>query len=324
MSKIIVTGAAGFIGWRLADALSRDDSNLVHCVDNFIRGDDDEAYRELCARPNVFRHDLDLTKLESVDELPDEVDVIYHMAALNGTQNFYERSFDVMKCCTLPTIYLLDRYGRSSLQRFMYAGTSEAYASTVTRFGWEVPTDETVPLSIDDPSNVRWSYGGSKLHGEIAVQCAARQLNLPFSIIRYHNVYGPRMGDKHVAPDFLMRARRGELSLHGYEDTRAFLYIDDAVDATIAVAMSKNCEGETINIGSENEMIIKDFAELMMDVAGLKGEIALHPSPQGSVKRRAPNTKKLRELTGFSEKWSLRDGLRETVAFYLSEDPAQA
>jgi UDP-glucose 4-epimerase len=315
--KIMVTGAAGFIGFHLARELAWQGHHVV-CVDNFVRGEDDAFYRGLTARANVDRFDVDLADQAAVRELPEDVETIYHMAALNGTQNFYERPFEVVRCCTLPTIFLLEKYGSSPrLRCFVYAGTSEAYASTVNRFGWEVPTGEDVPLSIDDPFNPRWSYGASKMHGEIAVIQAATAFGTRFSIIRYHNVYGPRMGDKHIVPDFLHRAREGVFALYGYEDTRSFLYIDDAVAATLAVGTAAACEGQIVNIGGTRELTMLDLARTMMDVCGFTGEIALNPAPRGSVKRRAPKIDKLRALTGFAEAWDLADGLRETARFYL-------
>lgn len=315
--RYLVTGAAGFIGYALASELARRPDAEVICVDNLVRGEADDRYQALVALPNVTRLDCDLTSRDAVSRLPEDVTVVFHMAALNGTQNFYERPFEVVRHCTLPTLNLLERYAGEKLERFVYAGTSEAYASTVTRFNWPVPTAEDVPLGIDDPSNVRWSYGASKMHGEVAVFAAAAQSGLKHSIIRFHNVYGPRMGDKHVVPDFMMRARSGAYVLYGWEDTRAFMYIDDAVRATLAVAYSADCEGQVVNIGAEREVRIDELGRLMMQACDLAGEIQLEPSPQGSVKRRAPDVAKLRRLTGFTETWSLEDGLKATADFYL-------
>lgn len=315
----LVTGAAGFIGYHVARTLAGRSDARVYCVDNFLRGDEDEAYLDLVRKPNVERLDCDLTDLAQVQALPVRVDTVLHLAALNGTQNFYERPFDVVRHCTLPTLNLLEKYGKTGVSRFVYAGTSEAYASTVTRFGWPVPTAEDVPLGIDDPSNVRWSYGASKLHGEVAVFAAAHQYGVPHTIIRYHNVYGPRMGDKHVVPDFLIRARNGEFRLYGGDDTRAFLYIDDAVEATLAVAALPACQGEVINIGGSREIRIDELARIMMSVGGWSSPIEISDSPVGSVKRRAPELAKLTRLTAFAEKWSLEEGLRETARYYLGD-----
>ena len=318
MSNVLVTGAAGFIGFALADVLSTRADTTVYVVDNLIRGRGDAAYKELCSRDSVVAFDLDLTDRESVFKLPEAIDVILHMAALNGTQNFYERPYEVVRCSTLPTFHLLDRYGPlGRLQRFVYAGSSEAYAGTVTRFDWPVPTKEDVPLCIDDPSNLRWSYGGSKLHGELMVIAAGHQHKMDYTIVRYHNVYGPRMGDKHVVPDFLERMKNGVYELYGHSDTRSFMYIDDAVKATLMLAESAAAVNETVNVGSENEIEIVELARSMLQIAGVEAEIELHDSPKGSVPRRAPDTSKLKKLVGFKEEVTLAEGLKRTVGYYL-------
>jgi nucleoside-diphosphate-sugar epimerase len=212
----------------------------------------------------------------------------------------------------------LDRYGPTrEFKRFIYAGSSEAYAGTVSKFDWPVPTAEDVPLCITDPSNLRWSYGGSKLHGEVLVTGACSQFNKEYTIIRYHNVYGPRMGDKHIVPDFLERAKKGVYSLYGHSDTRSFIYIDDAVRATLMLAGSDSAANETVNVGSDEEIKIADLGRLMMELAGAKGEIELHESPKGSVPRRSPDIDKLKRLVDFQQEVSLEDGLRKTMEFYL-------
>jgi UDP-glucose 4-epimerase len=179
VTRILVTGAAGFLGFYIARQLGQSPENSVVCVDSFVRGRRDVLYRELTSRTNVRHVTADLCDPAAVAALPDDIDVVFHMAALNGTQNFYERPFEVVRCCTLPTMHLLEKYGpKQRLKRWLYAGTSEAYASTVTRFGWEVPTGEEVPLGIDDVFNARWSYAASKMHGEIATTACPSQLRV--------------------------------------------------------------------------------------------------------------------------------------------------
>ncbi|MCC6217544.1 MAG: NAD-dependent epimerase/dehydratase family protein [Polyangiaceae bacterium] len=316
--RALVSGAAGFLGLALAERLAEAGAEQVLCVDNFVRGERDDAFRALCQRPNVTFLELDLAAPDAARRLPREpVDVVYHLAALNGTQNFYERPWEVLRCSTLPTFALLEAYAtRPGLSRFVYAGSSESYASTVTRFGWQVPTAEDVPLCIEDPLNARWSYGVSKLHGEVAVAQGCRQHGTPFTVIRYHNVYGPRMGDRHVVPDFIERMRRGVYELHGWEDTRSFLYVDDAVRATIALAECAGARDQIVNVGSDEELSILDLGRRLLATIGIEAEIALHPSPAGSVRRRAPDVTKLRELVGFTPAVALEEGLRRTVEFY--------
>jgi nucleoside-diphosphate-sugar epimerase len=316
MSKCLVTGAAGFLGYYVVQQLLAQNHEVI-AVDNYIRGEKDQHYLALIAHPKVSAIEFDLTKDLSSSGLPKDVDYIFHLAALNGTQNFYERPFEVLRCCTLPTFQLLEYYKKSAIKRFLFAGTSEAYASTVTRFNWPVPTAEDVPLSIDDPTNPRWSYGASKLHGEVLTVQACREFGLDYSIIRYHNAYGPRMGDKHVIPDFLTRIKKGVFELYGSEDTRSFIYAEDAAKATIQVAMTPACANQTVNIGSEEEIKIIQLAKTILKLTGHQQEIICHPSPKGSVSRRAPTIKKLVSLTGYAPQWTLEQGLQETIKFYL-------
>ena len=112
------------------------------CVDNGIRGEYDHLYRELIARSSVTDFRWDLTDTSSVAQLPLDVESIFHLAAFNGTQNFYDRPLEVVRCCTLPTLNLLQHYGGGAghVEQFIYASSSEVYASTVTRFNWPVPT----------------------------------------------------------------------------------------------------------------------------------------------------------------------------------------
>jgi nucleoside-diphosphate-sugar epimerase len=316
--RTIVTGAAGFLGYYIADQLSRDPEVFVTCVDNMSRGVADSHYLNLYERPNVARLDIDLTDPVQVAQLPLDADVIFHMAALNGTQNFYEKPFEVVRSCTLPTLFIIEHLGRNGVKpRFIFAGTSEVYAAAVTRFNWPVPTNEEVPLCIDDAYNPRWSYGASKLHGEVVTINGCGNFQIPFTIVRYHNAYGPRMGDKHVIPDFLERAKLNVFELYGGVETRSFLYADDAATATIALSVHPNSIGETIHLGGEREVTMTELAQLIMNECGMEGELVVHPAPPGSVARRCPDTKKARNILGEFEKISLEEGLRRTAGFYL-------
>lgn len=318
--KSLVTGAGGAIGFHLVNFLLSQGQD-VHVIDNFSRSERDSHYLKLVSHARVTEHVLDLKEPSQVASLPDDFEFVFHLAAMNGTANFYDRPLTVMENSTLPTLNLLRKFESSqTLKRFVYAGSSEAYASTVATFGWEVPTGEDVPLSIDDPMNPRWSYAISKLHGEIACVAAATELELPFTVVRFHNVYGPRMGDKHVIPDFVNRAIKGVYKLIGWADTRTFIYVSDAVRATAALAHSPKAANQIVNVGGELEISMKFLGEKILEIMGISGTIDLLPSPSGSVARRAPKLDKLKEITGFSAEVSLEKGLSETIANIKNPD----
>lgn len=289
MQKILVTGSSGFIGRYLVSALRSQRHEVIEADRN--KG-------------------IDLTDLAAVRSLPD-VDVVVHLAAFNGTRHFYERPLDVIRDSVLPTQYLIDRY-HSSVQRFVFTGTCESYAGAVDKFDWPVPTDESVPLVVDDVTNARWSYGGSKIVNELQVTAAGHQHSMPWTIIRYHNVYGPGQRD-HFIPEFLERAQQGDLSLRGWQNTRSFMYITDAIQATMDAMWAPSCENQILNIGTDQEITIHDMARLIMEVAGITGDLKLEPAPRGSVMRRRGDTTKLRKLLGFVPQISLREGIRLTV-----------
>lgn len=286
---ILITGSRGFIGSHLCKKL---DQLGYHVI---------EADRKL---------GYDLSNIDDVKELPD-VDIVVHLAAFNGTKHFYERPFDVVRDNLLPTQYLLDRYA-GKVKRFVFTGTCESYAGAVDTFGWTVPTDETVPLVVSDVTNPRWSYGGSKIANEIQIIAAHHQLAQDYTIIRYHNVYGPGQID-HFIPEFYQRAKTGDLSLNGWNNTRSFMYISDAVDATIKIIFNEGCKNQIINVGVNEECTIKQVAELICLQSNIEGQLLLNDAPRGSVRRREGDMTKLKKLINFEPKVSLEEGIKLTL-----------
>ncbi len=313
MSKYLVTGAAGFLGRHLTRLLS-DRGEEVVAVDLGLHANAEQQFASLESMPGVEVRRVDLSSRESVAELP-EVKGVYHMAALNGTQNFYSAPWSTLWHSTVPTLTLLEHYQRRMPEFFFYAGSSEAYASTVTKFDWPVPTAEEVPLSISDPQEVRWSYGVSKMHGEVACFAAQAQSGLPVVVGRFHNAYGPDMGIHHVIPDFINRGRDGVYELYGAPHTRSFIYVDDAVSA-VTVAAEKALGG-VVNIGSPEEISMRELAAVIMEEAGWQGVVTEHDGPSGSVIRRAPDISKLQSIMDTSGFVPLREGIRRTLPSYL-------
>ena len=287
--KILVTGSSGFIGQHLVPALE----SQGHVV---VRADRTDG--------------CDLTVKANVDSLPD-VDIVVHLAAHNGTKHFYNRPLDVVRDSVLPTQYLLDRYA-GQVKRFVFTGTCESYAGAVDLFEYPVPTDEQVPLVIGDVTNPRWSYGGSKIVNEIQCVAAHAQLGQEYAIIRYHNVYGPGQVD-HFIPEFYDRVLTGDLTLHGWENTRSFMYISDAIEATCRVIFEQPFANQIVNIGVDDEISIRDLAIQILYEAGISGDVVCMPAPEGSVKRRCGTIDKFHSLTDFEAKIALSEGIRLTL-----------
>jgi nucleoside-diphosphate-sugar epimerase len=312
--RVLITGGAGFIGFRAAELLS--ENNKVTVVDNFLRREPDEKFKSLVQSGGVELIEGDLSSSEFVSTLP-EVDFVFHFAALNGTSNFYEYPFSVIKAATLPTLNLLERYSGSGIERFVFSGTSESYAGAIDKFSWPVPTSEDVPLVITDVRSSRWSYAAGKTASEAMVFAANSQFGIPISVVRFHNVYGPRMGNKHVIPEFINRAKSSVYSLYGSDNRRSFIFVDDAVLATALVASSSRTQGEVVHIGTSEEVSMLELAQKIMKLGGWKGELAIFDAPEGSVSRRQPDTTKLFELTGFRPAVDLDEGLGRTLTYYL-------
>ena len=324
--KVVITGGAGFIGFHLA----RHHAGLGHQVvlaDSLFKtqGAADAELQQLLECPEVrfIQHDL-TERARALDEALDGADVVYHLAAINGTQLFYDIPYQVARTNLLLTLQLLDALERHRPGLLVYSSTSEVYAGAEQIGALAIPTDETVPVVFPQPTPVRFSYGTSKFMGEFLCAQFGEEFDVPCAVVRYHNVYGPRMGTRHVIPEFIERIRRREapLAIYGGQETRAFCYIDDAIDATWRVATTPACWGRVLHVGNPQEVRIADLARLLMELLGHQAPLEERGSRRGSVSRRCPDIRQLAALTGFAPAMPLRDGLARTAAWYASA-PAQ-
>jgi UDP-glucose 4-epimerase len=313
-TKVLVTGSAGFIGYHLSKKLCELESFEVIGIDNFIRNSPDVLYSEL-TKNKLFTHlNLDLLDADSFKSLP-KFDFVFHLAALNGTNNFYERPLDVIKAGIIPTLNLLDFLELNPPKKLIYAGTSESYAGAVDIFDYKVPTPEEVPLVIGDVKNPRWSYAASKSLGEVAVVSSAMHNKFHYNVVRFHNVYGPRMGNSHVIPQIAVRAQARDFRIFGGKNQRSFIYIDDAVSALLMILLNDVLLDEIVNIGTEEIISIGELTQIIYQTIGLTGEsIDLGP-PDGSVMSRCPDVSKLKSI-GFIPKVQLQKGVELTVEYY--------
>ena len=317
-ARVVVLGAAGFIGFHVATYLLKNKKYNLLLVDNFTNSKLDTAFENLIRDSRVDFRNLDLTLQSSYENLLSENDIVFNCAALNGTQNFYSKPTDVIKNTAISAVLAAEYSSTCRVQKYVYFGSSESYAGGLELGLISLPTVEKVPLVLPDIENVRWSYGASKTLGEIATISNHEQYKLNFLIIRLHNIYGPRMGIKHVIPDLIQRFLTLDGGVYGLEETRSFMYIDDFIKLLMALTFESGIDQNCVyNVGSQNEILIKDLAIKVRDVMKLDFEIYSLGNFSGSVKRRCPDTSKLRSQISFDET-SLDLGISETVKWYLS------
>lgn len=316
--KALVTGGAGFIGLHLARYLSRKGWDITLC-DNLFRGESDDELKQLTGLKGVRFVEVDLTSRKDLDKLEKHYDIVYHLAAINGTKYFYEIPYQVLRINILSLINILDWIKDSNCNRLIWTSSSEVYSSTARILDIPVPTPETVPLAIDDEFNPRLSYAGSKMTGELLCLNYAREQNLNLTIVRPHNVYGERMGYEHVIPEFIMRIlnRENPFKIYGHIQTRAFCYVEDFVKGLELIAESSMLNSAIINLGNDKEETsIENLARKMFSLFQFDARLELLPAPAGSADRRCPDISKARRVLGYEPEINLEEGLDRTYKWY--------
>ena len=308
--KILVTGGTGFIGSFMARYLAQKGNDVTICDNNF-RGSIDKSISHL-----KFIS-CDLTKKQELDKLESDYDCVYHFAAINGTENFYNIPHKVLKVNTLININIIDWCVENKINRVLSTSSSETYACTKDK---KIPTPEDVILSIDDIYNPRYSYAGSKIFGELLFLSYKEHYGLDIRIVRPHNIYGPRMGFEHVIPQVAKRIFNKEdpFKIYGYNQSRSFCYIEDAVNGLELIMNNEECSGKVFNLGSDDEIKIKDLVDSCFEISNYYPKTQLVDPPLGSVERRLPDINLISNLTGYKPSVSLRGGLDITLNWYLS------
>jgi nucleoside-diphosphate-sugar epimerase len=317
VSKVLITGGAGFIGERVASALLGD-GNEVEIVDNFSRGQNDQSLTKLAATRGARILQEDLLAPEALSSLPDYYDFVLHLAAIVGVQNVLQRPFDTLQNNVLMHLAAI-RFARRqrSLKRFVFASTSEVYAGTLRWGDLPVPTPEDITLTLTALQEPRSSYMLSKIYGEAMLLHSG----LPFTIVRPHNIYGPRMGMAHVVPQLLEKAHRAQphsfIEVFSVDHCRSFCFIDDAVEMIRRVLDSPAALNQVLNLGAEGpEITVRRLAEIVIDVVGKPLTIRAMPPTQGSPARRAPKMTRMKEATGYVARIGLEEGIARTYDWY--------
>lgn len=279
--NILVTGAAGLIGTELCTQLV-EQGHTIFAVDNMSRSNKiPKCYEFYCK---------DLSdSLEFLKPIQESIDLIYHLSAINGTSNFYERPNEVLSNNIRSDLNVFEFSKEcKNLKKIFYASSSEVMSHKDF-------CEESKSLVIDDISNPRYSYKISK----IASENYLHNSKLPWVIIRYFNVYGLETKSGHFVYDQIQNHKNNIFKIIGPNETRCYTYVEDAVNATIKISDRAPLR-KIINIGSLEEITSFEATKVIAKVMGYSCiDYQLIPELKGSPKRRKPNLTQL--LTYYPE-----------------------
>jgi len=316
--KILITGGGGFVGSHLSEALL----SAGHEV--FILEPGGTAKVRHLVGHERFRIVRDsVMSMDILDSLVAQVDLVYHLAAVVGVEYYVGDPYEVLNVNVNGTQNVLKaafKYGR----KVVFSSTSEVYGRNPT-----LPWSEDAARVLGSTRIDRWCYSTSKAVGEHFC-FAYHKLGLPVTVLRYFNVYGPRL-DKvdvgRVITIFMGQLLRGEpLTVIGDgSQTRCFTYVDDAIGGTVAAGLGEKTNGEIFNIGNATETSIAELARLMIELSGSRSTIRfvsqedVYGSSYEDIARRVPDTTRMETVLGVRSDVSLREGLEKTIAWFREE-----
>ena len=313
--KILVTGGAGFMGSALVRKLLVD-NHEVRVLDNYQRGN---GFRLKDINKEIDFIEGDIRDEKIVEKACKDIDTIFHLAYLNGTEFFYTKPELVLDIAVKGITNIINSAVKNNVSEFFLASSSEVYQTPD-----HTPTTEKVALIIPDILNPRYSYGGGKILCELMTINYGKKFFDKSIIFRPHNVYGANMGWEHVIPNFITKIFKNslnndnstiDLEIQGNGDeTRAFIYIDDFIDGLLKV-YDKGKNLNIYNIGTQNEISIRDLAKKIANHFQKELKIIPGKIQEGSTKRRCPDISKICNL-GFKENYTIEEGLKLTIEWY--------
>ena len=299
--RVLITGVGGFIGSNLArHHLSQGD--YVFGVDNFVTGK--ESNLQDLTELELYRYGV----MESIDNLPANVDVIYHFASPASPEKYMALAMNTMEVNTTGTLALL-QYSLRIGARFVFASTSEIYGDPLVS-----PQSEEYWGNVN-PIGPRSVYDEAKRFGETLVAHFQREHNSNAGIIRIFNTYGPNMDpfDGRVVSTFIRQALRGEpLTVFGDgSQTRSFCFIDDLIRGIVSMGRS-NPPGP-INLGNPEERDLIDLAQIVLRITNSKSELVFQTLPEDDPKRRCPDITRAKTLLGWEPRVGIEEGISRTA-----------
>jgi dTDP-glucose 4,6-dehydratase len=306
--RVLITGAAGFLGSHLADRFIRDGHSVVG-LDNFITGNPDNfAHLVGHERYEFIRHNI-----STYTYIPGALDGVLHFASPASPVDYLEHPIATLKVGAHGTHNALG-LAKAKNARFFLASTSEVYGDPLVH-----PQTESYWGNVN-PVGPRGCYDEAKRFAEALTMAYHRSHGVDTRIVRIFNTYGPRMRprDGRVVSNFIVQALTGEpLTIYGDgSQTRSFCYVSDEVEGIYRLFM--NGDSEPTNIGNPNEFTVRQLAELVVELTGSRSPIETHPLPIDDPKVRQPDISRARAMLGWEPTVQLRDGVQRTIEYFKS------
>ncbi|AEF83844.1 UDP-glucuronic acid decarboxylase 1 (UDP-glucuronatedecarboxylase 1) (UXS-1) [Treponema primitia ZAS-2] len=305
-TRALVTGGAGFLGSHLCERLIKEKYDVL-CLDNFFTGQKrniehlmGNSYFEL------VRHDVTFPYYAEIDQ-------IYNFACPASPPHYQYDPVQTTKTSVHGAINMLGLAKRTGA-RILQASTSEVYGDPVVH-----PQVESYWGNVN-PIGIRSCYDEGKRCAETLFFDYHRQHQVEIKVVRIFNTYGPRMhpNDGRVVSNFIMQALRGDnITIYGDgSQTRSFCYVDDLIEAIVQMMKTPADFTGPVNIGNPGEFSMLELAETILSLTGSKSKIIYQPLPSDDPKQRKPNIALAKEKLNWEPKIHLRDGLKETIAYF--------
>lgn len=301
--KYLVTGGAGFIASHLVDELIKEKGKVL-IIDNLSTG----RKENINPKAKLYKCDIRDPKIVQIFK-KEKPDIVFHFAAHIDARESVKNPIEDAEINILGSLNILENCRKFKVKKIIFASTGgESYDNAKI-----IPTPESYPASPRSP------YGVAKLSFEKYLDSYFKMYNLPFTIVRYGNVYGPRQnpdGGAGVVAIFTNKILKGEkIFIHGKgEQTKDYIFIDDAIKATIK-ASKKNFDG-VINIATGRETSVVEIFNKLKKITGFKGEAVHIPLPVGVLKRGALNIKKAKKIINWQPRYNIDKGLKLTVDWF--------
>ena len=304
----LITGGTGFIGSSISNMLLKQGQRVI-VFDNNSRG---KISRIFLKDNNLIFIKGDIRKINDLRKaFKNKIDVIIHLAYINGTKYFYTKPEQILDIATKGLVNIYDLAIKFKVKEIFLASSSEVY-----HLPKKIPTTENETLKIPDVFNPRYSYGGGKILTELYAANFGRKFFKRTVIFRPHNVYGSDMGNEHVIPEFIKKFKNlkssKEFKIQGSgNERRSFIHIEDFCQAFDKI-LKKGKNLNVYNIGTLEIVKIKRIILLMQKIFKKKVKIKNIPLKLGGTKIRCPNIDKIKKI-GFKQKITLFEGLKKVI-----------